>query len=887
MAILAVACNVEEIVDPNEGKPVLSEDETFYAYTEARSDEDASRVYVDPDATNNKHTIRWNKDDRITIFNKKTSATEYAFTGEDGSTEGAFAKIENGNGAVQGDAMPVVYAIYPHSGETAVHFSEGATDGTISFNLPATQNYLQNASFGKDANVMVARTDNNVLFFKSAVGYLVLKLYSSRRSVSVSSITLESNNTNEYVAGPCSIDMSGMASENGAPSLTMTGSEGSTNKIRLFCKEVVPLSTSSADCKEFWFALPPMTFSGGFKITVATSDGGVYTKSTTKELTIERNKVKRMAAIQVSATGDNTLQINNLSTIYGKYEQKNTQGELIFDEDDQTILLPLSYEPTYDSSTRTYTFTMPTFTDFTQFKMSFSIPDDTELKADDQVIVSNETMFDVTHPVSLAVCKKNANNERRYTLVVRNTGLPVVRITTEGFTQRDLEKKEKKKENGEWIDERKYWPSTEVPGIATFHIDNADGSVNLDHAPMTIKGRGNASWKYKKRPFAIKLNNKEKVLGMKKSKHWILLANWKDRTLLRNDAAFWLSKKTNLTLTTTDPDGTIHSEKVGLPYTVSGEFVELEFNGVHRGNYYLCEKVRIEDSRVKLTKIEDNEVGTSDPYLITGPYIMEIDNNYDEEFKFISGFYGPEGDPHGMKYMFKDPDESISTEAFNYMKSFIMNLEEKIKAIPSGDYSYRDILDIDSAIWFMFVNELTGNGDFFNTDNSNPAQNQYSEWYGPHSTYMYKDRAVKNEDGTSWTETKLFMGPVWDFDYLTFYDKSGNPSRSNKWVGVAESNYYYYYFTQDPVFRARTKELWRAYKLIIADAMLTYIDGMKMKLALSEPINTAMWGYTGTDQNQNGDNTYNIDKAVTEMKKAFTKKLTFMNTEIENDDYRN
>lgn len=252
---------------------------------------------------------------------------------------------------------------------------------------------------------------------------------------------------------------------------------------------------------------------------------------------------------------------------------------------------------------------------------------------------------------------------------------------------------------------------------------------------------------------------------------------------------------------------------------------------------------------------------------------MEIDNNYDETYKFLSGFYKSSGwnaEVKGLKYMFKDPDENLPNEAFNYMVQYIQEMETLIKKIPNRDYGYRDYIDIDSAIWFMFVNELTGNGDFFNTDGS-----VGSTWYGPHSTYLYKDRDLA--DGT---RSKLFMGPIWDFDYLTFYDKSGRPSRSNKWVGVAESNYYYYYFTQDPAFRSRAYDLWSAYKPIIESAMLTYIDDMKAYLTLSEEFNSDMWGWDGTDQEQNGDNGDSFTTAVSKMKAAFTTKLTFMDGKI-------
>ena len=851
MAALMVSCTVKEAIDLEDDNLVLSAEETFYAYTEANSDDAETKTYVD---AANSHVLRWNKDDRITIFNRKAVGNEYAFTGEDGSSEGAFAKIEGGNTSAQGEAnvLSASYAIYPHSAETTIQ-----TDGTISFNLPATQNYQRDDSFGKDANVMVAKTDNNVLLFKNAGGYLTLRLYGNR-NMSISSVTLEGKN-NEPLAGPCTISISG---EDGLPALTMAGGDDAPKQIRLFCKDVVELSTSSADCKEFWFVLPPMTFTKGLKITVATSDGGVFTKETNNAVTIERNKYKRMAPLQVSANAATTnLKINSVTAVWGKKEVKNYSGTVIRIED-------MTYTATPDNS-QTLTLTIPTFTDFAHFVLSsYDISRNTVLKVNDEEIVSGETQIDATQPVALTVC--NGNKENRYTLIVRNTGLPVVRITTDGFTQADVESQRKYKENGVWIDERKWWPTdmTEtVPGgSATFHVEKADGTVDLDHAPMAIKGRGNATWKYNKRPFAIKLNSGEKVLGMKKSKRWILLANWKDRTLLRNDAAFWLSKKTALTLT----DGS----EVGLPYTVSGQYVELEFNGIHRGNYYLCEQVRIEKNRVNLQEMAKNETGETDPILLTGGYMMEIDNNFDEKFRFESEVFG-------LKYMFKDPDDNLSPQSVQYMTDYINNLEAMIRDIPGGNYQYRNYLDMDSAIWFMFINELTGNGDFFNNDGDSN-----SEWYGPHSTYFYKDRDVREEDG-SITESKFFMGPVWDFDYLTFYDKNG--TRSNKWVGVAESGYYYYYFTQDPVFRARTKELWRAYKPVIQSAMLTYIDNMKTKLSISEPINTAMWGYSNTsqDQGQNGDNTYDIDKAVTYMKNAFTKKLNFMNGKIEADNYRN
>ena len=287
----------------------------------------------------------------------------------------------------------------------------------------------------------------------------------------------------------------------------------------------------------------------------------------------------------------------------------------------------------------------------------------------------------------------------------------------------------------------------------------------------------------------------------------------------------------------------------------------------------------------------------------TGGFLMEIDNNYDETYKFLSGFYNG-----GLKYMFKepegpDPEKGITEEFFNkakdYMIGYVTDMESEIKNISTTayqnnddeDYGYRYYLDMDSAIWFMFVNELTGNGDFFNTDGE-----MNTTYYGPHSTYLYKDRDVMNEDGVITTHNKLHFGPVWDFDYKTFvttytnYYKSGNTVRAGstenriKWVGAENQNYYYYYLCKDPRFRQQMNTLWSTYKEKVSALNFNQeIDRLVKEIRLSEEINTAMWGNTNFDQHQyqnGGDNLKTFDEAVALLKTAYSNKLTFMNNNL-------
>ena len=803
ICLLAVSCTVQEleIQTPSPIKEV-AEDDVFFASLESYSTSD-TKVYIDENIQ-----MHWDAEDKLSIFNLNTLNQPYQFSGETGDVSGYFTRVSEP--VETEDNLDYICAVYPYRESTTISDS-----GVLTLTLPAEQTYKA-GSFGLEANTMVSTTDGHFLKFKNVGGYLALKFYGS--DVSVSSIRLDGN-LGEPLSGEATLTP-GIGTN---PNISMASTAGTS--ITLTCETPVQLGADGDHPTIFWLVVPPTTFTEGFRLTVTTPDGDIFFKETTKNLTISRNDVLRISPIEVTISSEG-YGLNDMSPV------------------DENI----NYKTDVDETSRTVTVTMPTVTNFSDMQFNYVITGDAVMM--DGKVVNNETL--VSQNAILTV--RSGNHGKNYTLVARNTGLPVVRISTNGFTREDIE--------GDETHENWRGTNKDRPGeTAHIRIETADGDLDLD-IDTEIKGRGNATWTYDKRPYALKLNKKKKVLGMQDHKRWILLANWKDRTLLRNDAAFWLSKKS------------------GLPYTVNGYFVELEFNGEHRGNYYLCEQIKIDPNRVNI-----NEFKSTD---ITGGYLMEIDNNYDEQYKFISGFYGSSSNPSGLKYMFKEPDENLPDEAFNYMKTYIQNMETLIKRIRRyQDYGYREYLDMDSAIWFMFVNELTGNGDFFNTDSNNTS----SQWYGPHSTYLYKDRDVQNEDGTT-TVSKLFMGPVWDFDYKTFISTltttswNGSTSSENriKWVGANNSNYYYYYLCKDPEFRSRMLSLWSEYKEVITPAAFSkYIDDMADYIRLSEEFNTRMWGYTNTsqDQGQNGDNLFSFQEAVNLMKQAFSNKRTFIDNNIE------
>ena len=80
----------------------------------------------------------------------------------------------------------------------------------------------------------------------------------------------------------------------------------------------------------------------------------------------------------------------------------------------------------------------------------------------------------------------------------------------------------------------------------------------------------------------MKLDSKEKFLDMPKQKKWIFLAEYSDKSMLRNTLAFEL--------------GYLSS----LDWTPKSEFAEVYINGEYSGTYNVSEKVEEKSARVDI-----------------------------------------------------------------------------------------------------------------------------------------------------------------------------------------------------------------------------------------------------------------------------------------------
>lgn len=493
----------------------------------------------------------------------------------------------------------------------------------------------------------------------------------------------------------------------------------------------------------------------------------------------------------------------------------------------------------YDRNTLTFSWCLPAVTDFSDEKFFFTYSGDKITVGDSIVLEDNKfNRLNVQKPLTVSVWKYDAHKD--YIIKLTNTGLPVVRINT----------------NGQTVARRDTW----YPG-ATMRIELPDGTVDYE-GTLSLKGRGNGTWDFPKKPYALKLDEKAKILGMHKQKRWILLANYKDRTLLRNDVCLWLSRQSN------------------LPYTVSGEFVELVWNGKHMGNYYLCEQIRIDNHRIdiKSPNLEEPE---------KGGYFMRIDaflGYNDPKWADKGSDLGFWSSRYNLPFIFKDPDEdeegnmlSTSSAAYTYMYNYIRDMETAIsKAATDEKHEWMNYLDPYTAADFGLIQEMAMNHDAYNNWPKN----------GPKSTYMYKDSAGL-----------MCFGPVWDFDYhtLTLYNDYKNGTYANRawsdeenqrlyqWEIMKMTNkggkYYYSDLKRDPQFKALLLQRWNVLKKVWKNNFNNYVDEMADKIRVSEYYNQQLWGYP---DKENGDWLLTFDEAIEAMKTAFSKRMKWIDDNIGN-----
>ncbi|MBR6943483.1 MAG: CotH kinase family protein [Fibrobacter sp.] len=384
--------------------------------------------------------------------------------------------------------------------------------------------------------------------------------------------------------------------------------------------------------------------------------------------------------------------------------------------------------------------------------------------------------------------------------LVANTGLPTLYVNTPNGIEID--------EKERWIDE------------TSLTLRDA-GTDNFENVKTEFRGRGNSTWEQPKKPYAIKLkkNSIRSILGMPEHRRWVLIANYLDNSFLKNQVAFYLSKK------------------LEMDYTVDGKFVNLVFNGVYRGLYWLGEAIKVDPNRVAIYDGEDGMTDGQDK-----DFLIEMDTHYDEVVKFTTPI-------RKMPYMVKNDDymvEDVLNEKGKKVKDKYGNtvtqvsavgqvrldrFQDKIAALEkllypdydendkckantndctAPDEAYKDIIDVESWAKFWLINEIMDN----------------TELNEPKSAYFtYQNKK----------EGDVFKaGPVWDFD--------AGATTTDAPIKLDTSIYYNALF-KSPTFVAAVKNVWNTFfSNNIKSELESGIESAKGVLGTAAILDNVRWG---------------------------------------------
>lgn len=393
-------------------------------------------------------------------------------------------------------------------------------------------------------------------------------------------------------------------------------------------------------------------------------------------------------------------------------------------------------------------------------------------------------------------------------IFLHSSQLPVIVVETESGSMEKVEADKNAEERG------------------TVKVWDENGTALYQGKAQSIGARGNSTFGLLKKPFQFKLEENVDLFGFGEADSWNLLADGYDETGLRNHITLEMAKA------------------LEMEYVPDGRMVDLYCNGEYYGVYYLSEKVEIGESRVAIEDLEEKtelaytkeqleslnvieaedgsmkwtEIGYAEADL-TGGYLLEreLEDRYSQD---SSGFVTKQGDIYALK-----SPQYASQEQVEYIAGIVQELEdaleEKDGKNPDTGKHYTQLLDLDSFVKKYLVEEVTKNYDG-----------------GVTSSFFYKPNDAQS--------TKLFAGPVWDYD-VAFGNCNLNKIASNP-TGVTMLDDHmwgtkiFVKLYEQEEFYARTVELYEEKIVPYLNQLLENgIDELSQQTRQSRILNDIRW----------------------------------------------
>lgn len=300
------------------------------------------------------------------------------------------------------------------------------------------------------------------------------------------------------------------------------------------------------------------------------------------------------------------------------------------------------------------------------------------------------------------------------------------------------------------------WIHAEKRNRETGELASLDQNGKLVYAGSLkkITGRGNSSWEEDKKSYTITLSDNVSLAGMPAAARWVLQANAMDATRMRNKLTYDLARD------------------MGMQYAIESAYVDVWLNGGYVGNYLLCEKVEAGKNRVDISAEDRADEAGSYVRKDQGAwweydgaqerregYLLEFNERIGEEE--VGCFYA-----HGRQVEIRTPEQPTYDE-YAYISEYARKLTEHTANASNSD-AYLEYLDLESWSQLFLVNELSNDTD----------ANRFSVFY-------YKDK-----------ETRLYAGPIWDYDIAWGNDVLGKDAHCSffrlGWYGTLYDNPIFY-----------------------------------------------------------------------------------------------
>lgn len=352
-------------------------------------------------------------------------------------------------------------------------------------------------------------------------------------------------------------------------------------------------------------------------------------------------------------------------------------------------------------------------------------------------------------------------------------------------------------------------------------INNGFGLVNLItdsfnnyNGKISIEYRGSSSQWFPKKAYALETqdsignNNNVSILDMPVENDWILYAPYTDKSLMRNFLTFDLGRKMG-------------------NYSPRTVYCELVINGDYKGVYIMMEKIKRDNDRVDIARLDvDDLAGDS----LTGGYIIKIDKYTGTGgVDWLSDFPDIGGGPMEIQYHY--PEASVmQPQQMDYIENFVDSFEYALAGANFTDSleGYSKYIDVNSFIDLYIINELSRNIDGYRL-----------------STYMYKDR---DDNGG-----KLTMGPFWDYnlaygnaDYCDGWNTSGW-EQDGGCVDVGNNPFWFDRLLDDTTYQNKLKCRWEYLRenSFHQDSLFNFIDSVALYLDESQQRNFQKWDILG------------------------------------------